>query len=278
MKGSLVIMNVTPDPSPFQSHIIKSLNEDVGHEFSVMIKNSLKKHMNASHVSEKAQNYFMFIVTHNDVNSTVHLWRSLPTWNPLAQVLVLFTETYSPDRLDYETRNVLEKLLAYRMLNVNVMSHREGSKIMQMVTWFPYANGNCAQVVKELVTMDQCEYRPTNETDIEVIYVPKKKVPKIPATMHGCELTVSSSIFQPYTYYDTEKETFTKGIEVLLIYTIAKVLRLCPTFVMLNETRENRPDIGLPEGFMQLINRYLQWYYGSKVGNLLFRNDLRIIK
>lgn len=80
MKGSLVIMNLTPTPSIFQSKIIESLNEDVSHEFSVMIKDSRKKHMNASHVSEKAQNYFMFIVSSEDVNSTVHQWRSLPTW------------------------------------------------------------------------------------------------------------------------------------------------------------------------------------------------------
>ncbi len=48
MKGSLVIMNLTPSPSIFQSNIIESLNEDVTHEFSVMIKDSQKKHMNGS--------------------------------------------------------------------------------------------------------------------------------------------------------------------------------------------------------------------------------------
>lgn len=46
MKGSLVIMNLTPSPSIFQSKIIESLNEDLTHEFSVMIKDSRKKHMN----------------------------------------------------------------------------------------------------------------------------------------------------------------------------------------------------------------------------------------
>lgn len=46
MKGSLVIMNLTPSPSMFQTKIIESLNEDVTHEFSVMIKDSRKKHMN----------------------------------------------------------------------------------------------------------------------------------------------------------------------------------------------------------------------------------------
>lgn len=55
MKGSLVIMNLTPDPTPFQSHIIGSLDEDAAHEFSLMVKDSRKPHMNASHVSEKVR-------------------------------------------------------------------------------------------------------------------------------------------------------------------------------------------------------------------------------
>lgn len=53
MKGSLVIMNLTPNPTPFMTTIIASVMEDPNHEFSVMVKDSRKKHMNASHVSEK---------------------------------------------------------------------------------------------------------------------------------------------------------------------------------------------------------------------------------
>lgn len=53
MKGSLVIMNLTPKPTPFMTTIIASVMEDPNHEFSVMVKDSRKRHMNASHVSEK---------------------------------------------------------------------------------------------------------------------------------------------------------------------------------------------------------------------------------
>lgn len=271
MKGSLVIMNVTPEPTPFQSKIIKSLNEDINHEFSVMIKDSLKRHLNASHVSEKAQNYFMFIVTSADVNSTVTQWKSLPTWNPLAQVLVLFTETYSEANLERETKNVLEKLLEYRMLNVNVLSHREGTHVMQVVTWFPYAGGNCASAILDLKTIDECEYQVIdedtagdNETSVDgemtsgsSYYKPNRKMPKIPLRLHDCALKVASSVYEPYTFYDDESARFTKGIEVLLVQTISGVLKLKPVFELLNETRENRLTNKLSEGYTSLINRWV---------------------
>lgn len=261
MKGSLVIMNLTPDPTPYQSSIIESLDEDRNHEFSVMVKDSRKKHRNASHVSEKAQNYFMFIVTSEDVNSTVNQWHSLPTWNPLAQVIVLFTETYSTDLQDAETRLVLDKLLQHGMLNVNVMSHRIDTNIMQVVTWYPYASGNCAKEIRELTVIDECEYQIRDENDEEnrhtayAIYKPNRKVPKIPLTMNGCPLLVSSSVWEPYTFYDSNSNRFVKGIEVLLIYTIAQVLRLRPIFKYLNETRENRLSDRLPDAYAELQNR-----------------------
>lgn len=278
LKGSLVIMNVTPDPTPFQSRIIKSLNEDVGHELSVMIKDSGKRHMNASHVSEKAQNYFMFITTAADVNSTVHQWHSLPTWNPLAQVMVLFTETYSNEStMLSHTHNVFEQLLEHGMLNVNVMVHLDGTNVVEMITWYPYADGNCAREVRNLVVMDECEYSDVvssvadgnlsktglDENDqqhqelgpLTVQYIPKVKIPKIPLTLHMCPLSVSASIFEPYTYYDAMTDTWTKGIEVLLVHTIAKVLRLRPIFVMVNESRENRVVERLSPGYVNLVSR-----------------------
>lgn len=296
LKGSLVIMNVTPDPTPFQSRIIKSLNEDAGHEFSVMIKDSRKRHMNASHVSEKAQNYFMFITTAADVNSTVHQWHALPTWNPLAQVMVLFTESYSnATTMELHTRNVFEQLLGHGMLNVNVMAHMDGTDFVEMLTWYPYADGNCAHEIRNLVVMDKCEYpaaAPITDVDdsissnssstvsnemfggeLEVVneeegadesattttvhYRPNKKIPKIPLSLHMCPLTVSASVFEPYTYYEFETDTWTKGIEVLLVHTIAKVLRLRPIFVRVNESRENRVVERLSPGYENLVSGYV---------------------
>nr|QGW45458.1 ionotropic receptor 87a [Bradysia odoriphaga] len=256
MKGSLVIMNLTPSPSTFQTRIIESLNEDVTHEFSVMIKDSRKKHMNASHVSEKAQNYFMFIVSYEDVNSTVHQWRSLPTWNPMAQVMGLFTEVFDPEILAEQIRNVFDELLLHNMLNVNLMYRKAGTNIVEMITWFPYEGENCANRIVNLRVIDNCEYQvdPTNTSDINVVFNPKRKEKKIPHHLHGCSLKISSSVWPPYTYYDSESGEFTKGIEVLLVQTIAKVLHLTTVYNVLNETRENRLSSKLTPGYVDLMD------------------------
>lgn len=55
MKGSLIIMSVTADATPFQSRLVGSWGEDAAHRFSVMVKNPRKVHQNASHVSEKVR-------------------------------------------------------------------------------------------------------------------------------------------------------------------------------------------------------------------------------
>lgn len=263
MKGSLVIMNVTPVPSLLQSTIIQALNDDHAHEFSVMVKDSQKKHMNASHVSEKAQNYFMFIATASDVNGTVHQWSSLPTWNPLAQVVVVFTEPFSTDALEVETRLVLRELLDHKMLNVNIVSHRNGTNVVQVVSWYPYENTNCATEILNLRLLDECIFEMDEEERTE--YYPKQKVAKIPSTLHGCPLRVSSGVWEPYTYF-VPKVGFTKGFEVLLIQTVSKVMHMNPVYELLNETREDRQSDRLNQGYTNLIQGYaLSKYLGNSL-------------
>lgn len=134
------------------------------------------------------------------------------------------------------------------------------------MTWFPYENDNCATDVRRLVQIDTCEYfdytnEPASalEPDLrpKILYFANAKRPKVPGNLHNCPLRVSSSVWPPYSYFDRDTETFTKGIEVLLIETIARVLRMKTEFVLLAETRENR-IAGQPiEGYEQLVNRYV---------------------
>lgn len=204
-----------------------------------------------------------------DVNSTVHQWHSLPTWNPQAQVVVLLTQTYnaagndSAAALQADIASVLAQLLEHGMLNVNVIAAPQQLGTVQVHTWYPYAYGNCAKQVRGAVLIDECEYgqrRPTanNESDQghDLAYRPHAKVPKIPATLHGCEMRVSTSVWEPYSVYDERSGAFTSGIEVLLIRTIAAVLHLRPQFVRLAVNRENRVQRGEEnEGYAQLANR-----------------------
>lgn len=205
-----------------------------------------------------------------DVNSTVHQWHSLPTWNPQAQVVVLLTQSYGSDdddngdeQLQSDIASVLVQLLDHGMLNVNVIAAPAQLDVVQVHTWYPYALGNCAKRVRNAVIIDECQYRrpahnastsaATDDDDADVVlYRPRAKVPKIPATLHGCPLRVSTSVWEPYSVYDERAGRFTSGIEVLLIETIAAVLKLRTEFVLLPVNRENRDAY---EGYAQLANR-----------------------
>lgn len=265
MKGSLVIMNLTPKPNTFQSRIIQSLNEDPYHEFSVMVKSAIRKHLNASHVSEKAQNYFMFIASNEDVNQTLHQWRSLPTWNPLAQVVVLFTTTLDTETLFRQMELILKELLECSMLNVNIISHRIDTNFIQAMTWFPYENRNCANEILNIQLIDECEYN----NDVVNSSIGSKsmsnfnsmdhfrlKRDKIPLTLHGCPLTISTGVWEPFTFYEP-KHGFNKGIEVLMLKTITNVLDMRPVYYILNDTRENRRTDSLNRGYLNLIDGYV---------------------
>lgn len=262
LKGSLVIMNLTPKPQTIQNKIIQAINDDPYHEFSVMVKDAQSKHLNASHVSEKAQNYFMFIASNKDVNRTVHQWRSLPTWNPLAQVVVLFTKTFDNKTLNEQIRKVLEELLENSMLNVNIISQRIDTNYIQSMTWFPYENENCAKKVLNIRLIDECQYdelkginlRTTSyNNDNKKIEDREKRLSKIPLSLHGCPLTISSGIWEPYTFYEPN-HGFTKGIEVLMLQTITNVLNMRPVYYLLNDTRENRQSASFNRGYLNLIN------------------------
>ncbi|KAJ6645967.1 hypothetical protein Bhyg_01176, partial [Pseudolycoriella hygida] len=137
----------------------------------------------------------------------------------MAQVMGLFTEEYDSAKLDAQIRSVLSELLTHNMLNVNLMYNKAETNIVEMVTWFPY-EGNCANRILSLRVIDQCEYE-SNSSDVNIFFVPKKKQKKIPQTLNGCPLKVSSSVWEPYTYFDHNSGKFTKGIEVLLIKTIS---------------------------------------------------------
>lgn len=264
MKGSLVIMNLTPKPNTFQSRIIQALNEDPYHEFSVMVKSAIRKHLNASHVSDKAQNYFMFIVSNEDVNRTLHQWRSLPTWNPLAQVVVLFTISLDTESLLRQTQFVLKELFENSMLNVNIISHRSDTNFVQAMTWFPYENENCANEIQNIQLIDECEYNDGAHSSFDsksgsgfnILDHSRKKREKIPLSLHGCPLTISSGVWEPFTFYDPN-HGFNKGIEVLMLKTITNVLGMRPMYFILNDTRENRRTDSLNRGYLNLIDGYV---------------------
>ncbi|XP_059611138.1 uncharacterized protein LOC132258050 [Phlebotomus argentipes] len=250
-QGSLAIVNLTPDASLFQKSVLENLNENERHELAVMVKDARKKHWNASHVTEKAKNYFMLLKDSSELNRTIKQLHALPTWNPLAQVVVFITEEMTPDDLDVQMRNIFTELQQQGVFNVNIMSRRHQSNLIQVITWFPYEGTNCADKIDNLRLIDECTFLENDNKFVEKSFFTDWV--KIPVTYNGCPLRVSSGNWLPYTVYD-EEEGFTKGTEVFMVQTMTHRMNMKPIYTLMNITKMN--------------------YFGSKDNAVLFYSDI----
>lgn len=163
----------------------------------------------------------------------------MPTWNPLAQVVALFINTYENDELLAQMKSILQLFLNRHMINVNVISYRNNSSIVQAHTFYPYDGDNCAMEVTDLYLIEECEYSDEMPFDPTITIINPLKS-KIPNNLHGCEMHIASTITEPFVFFNEEKGSFDMGLEVLMIRTIAQALKMTPVFTRMNGTRENR--------------------------------------
>lgn len=180
----------------------------------------------------------------------------LPTWNPLAQVVALFINAYEEDEMHEQMLAVSQEFLQRRMINVNIISYRYGTNIVQAHTFYPYDGRNCADNVDRLHLIEECEYND------EQPYMPgfqdvNKLKPKISNNLHGCPLRIASSTLEPFVFYDKEKALYDIGTEVLMARTIAQALKMTPKFIGINETRENRVVSNETGIYSTLLTRYV---------------------
>lgn len=136
-------------------------------------------------------------------------------------------------------KSILQLFLDRHMINVNVISYRYNSNIVQSHTFYPYDGDNCAMEVTELHLIEECTY------DDEIPFDPKITIknglkPKIPNNLHGCKMHIASSVIEPFVFYDETTDAFNMGLEVLMIRTIAQALKMTPVFKRVNGNRENR--------------------------------------
>lgn len=163
----------------------------------------------------------------------------LPTWNPLAQVVALFINTYPDDELLQRITEILRIFLSRHLINVNVISYREHSNIVQAHTFYPYDDENCATDVDRLHLIEECEYSDLRPFEPEM-KIKHKLRPKIPNNMHGCPMNIAASINEPYVFYDEVGDRFQEGMEVKMVQTIAKALKMTAVFHRISGGRENR--------------------------------------
>lgn len=240
IKGSLSIVGMTKDPTLIERSTLRILNEGKRHAIAMMVKDPSKWHTGEIHVTDKAANYFILLSGSNDLNSTMVLLSRLPTWNPNANVVVLFTKIFNETFLQSETIKVLNGLFLYSMYNVNVMSQRQGSYVIQSHTYFPYESDNCATSVKNIKMINECFNEKEDQTDDENLRITKyheDQFPKIPRRFHSCHFNVSVSVIAPYVV--EEYNTVEKGLEVLMLKQIAQKLDLTLVYRVISQELVN---------------------------------------
>lgn len=158
----------------------------------------------------------------------------------MAQVVVLFINTYEEDDTEDQIFAVLRAFLEVNMLNVNVISYQKDTNFVRASTYYPYEGTNCVNDVSNLITFDACEYNDNYDSLFAEITGLKELLPKIPGKLHNCPLNISSAISEPYVFYDKETDMFSRGTEVLMVRTIAEALQMNPIFSLNRDTRETR--------------------------------------
>lgn len=239
LKGSLIIFSFTPNGSQFQKTILKSFNEDINHEYSIMAKYALLPHFNASHVTDKAKNYFFMIEKSDEIPAILNQLRRLPTWNPFAKVLVLLMRTtpFEENDLNTEIIEIFGKLLNSKMLNANVLYVSQKPNTIEVVTWFPYEDNNCAKKIETIRLIDRCEviYGENSSTLKFTTFL--NNIQRIPENLHNCPLMIATSDWPPFTIYNQTEQKFVRGVEIEMLKTVAEKLGMKPVFVKTDATR-----------------------------------------
>jgi hypothetical protein len=202
-QGSLVVINLVPNPRSFlQRKMLYSINEDIWHNFGVMVKDGRLKHLNASAwgVTDKAQSYLLLMVVMDDLDVTLKQWKGLPTWNPLAQTVIVFMDPME----NIATKNLLVRETFENLLNEGILKaivmYQMKDENMRMISesWYPYYNKSCAKKVENIHEIDECIVGESfNETSQEmepyenITALNEYLEPKMPSTFHGCPIHVS---------------------------------------------------------------------------------------
>lgn len=235
MAGSLVVINFPSEGLFIAKDIINSLMEDVEHNQTVMTKVANRPHVDPLHVTELAQNYLIICRNSSDLKPNLIQLKKLPTWNPLAQFVVVLAKILNQTDTDLNIFKIIEETFKYHIININVIyTNSNENDLTQTITWYPYDDKNCANKLENFKLIDEC--RIVEETP-DVTSYEKKWGPKIPINFHFCPLKVSAVSWNPYVKYNT-KRGFYAGAEYNFVKTLGEILQITPVFHFNNHTRD----------------------------------------
>lgn len=243
MRGSLVVFNTVAHPKPFLlMKVLMFFNEDKRHEIGLMSKDASLKHRNASRVTDRAQNYMLLLIEQKDVTLALIQWKSLPTWNPLAQTVVVFMDPIETVKeKDEKVKQIFEELLDSGIVFANVVYQMSDDPFaLEVETWFPYFDKGCSTTVGNIYKIDKCIVFETIDPETNVTTIGRniteynqEKYPKIPTAFHFCPLEVSTFIFEPFVVGN--KKQVASGLETVMLQTITQQMEMKLNFIILGD-------------------------------------------
>lgn len=169
---------------------------------------------------KKSDNYIIQFRHSDEFLSMLNSLTLRKSWNPHAKFVIL-TSTLFPDHTPIVSP-IVEILWKVRVLNaIILMPQKLNSSKITVYSWFPYSNGHCGDGFDETDIINICKYGQfLNNT----LLFPNK----ISNDMQECPVRVRAVIWPPFIIkprkvYDVRNVNFTKGIEIMLMNTIAKV-------------------------------------------------------
>ena len=233
---SIVVVHDMPYTSNTLQGILKSINENQKYKFDITMTKPGHDQYFMVDLVEKDTNYFI-IVTHliEVLPNILHL-RSLPSWNNSANVVVLFTEPFENDfYASIFPAGVFRELFEFSILRVFIIFQTfNETNLLQLMIWYPYEDTNCAQNLLNAKVVDECRYHDL-DNDIEMTSLFEVHE-RLPNKFHGCALKVTTNVWEPFVI-GKPNITIEKGVEILMLQTIAEKLNLVLEYNVIDQKR-----------------------------------------
>lgn len=126
-------------------------------------------------------------------------------------------------------RKAFSLLLEEGMIYSNAMFQMADDPFKMIVeSWFPYQDDGCAKNVGRIHTIDECTVPKTDfiGTEKKIESVNREMFPKLPNTLHGCEMRVSAFTWAPFTVGSSRGRHIKSGLEFEMLKTITAQMKM----------------------------------------------------
>lgn len=236
LSGSIVIININSYTSSTEKILLQTIHS--GLKYSVMVKDSVYPHANASHFPEKAKNYMLILEDQSELTRNILQLNKLPTWNPHAKAVVYYQVKDEEDGIKIAI-DFINELRHFKLLKSIIFLYYPQNEEVVSYTWRPYNDTKCASACDAVFVLDKCKEGKLRQEERQRDMFPKN--------MNGCPLIVFAVVSEPYVMPPVAKlhnntfndsYIFKSGGEINLVKIISQFTNMS-LIVRMSSTPEN---------------------------------------